>query len=396
MHNAELEKSQSTLKSATDATSEVSKKRNQEIDQIVREIENSHKRFIMSRREFKIKNSRGDSTKIYNSLSASSNTGIRVLGEGRESTTDKNIILERMVELHKKKTTFSAPTHEPEFHLPGIEKLQEDLDFTMHDILPCTNKAPFMPFSISEIKQILSKMKSKSSPGPSTTSKRTYCFIAKYFPKILTFVINKICEISPLNAHPEFAWISSRRIIFILKKGKNPHIESNYRPISLLETLYKIISKGLANRIEPTIFKNIPNVQFGFCPTRTCSLASLTINTIIQHLKEQEAQAALLFLDLKAAFDTAKTAAINYIIRYLFSENFATIFANFYHSGTARISINNLISEIILLSEGVGQGDNASSPKFFGASLAFFLRPYPIFNQTSLSFELPGRERGGV
>ena len=38
--NAELEKSQSTLKSATDATSEGSKKRNQEIDQIVREIEN--------------------------------------------------------------------------------------------------------------------------------------------------------------------------------------------------------------------------------------------------------------------------------------------------------------------------------------------------------------------
>ena len=38
--NVELEKSQSTLKSATDATSEDSKKRNQEIDQIVREIEN--------------------------------------------------------------------------------------------------------------------------------------------------------------------------------------------------------------------------------------------------------------------------------------------------------------------------------------------------------------------
>ena len=37
---AQLEKSQSTLKSATDASADDSKKRNQQIDQIVREIEN--------------------------------------------------------------------------------------------------------------------------------------------------------------------------------------------------------------------------------------------------------------------------------------------------------------------------------------------------------------------
>ena len=37
---AKLEKSQSTLKSATDASADDSKKRNQQIDQIVREIEN--------------------------------------------------------------------------------------------------------------------------------------------------------------------------------------------------------------------------------------------------------------------------------------------------------------------------------------------------------------------
>ena len=37
---AQLEKSQSTLKSATDASADESTKRNQQIDQIVREIEN--------------------------------------------------------------------------------------------------------------------------------------------------------------------------------------------------------------------------------------------------------------------------------------------------------------------------------------------------------------------
>ena len=38
--NAKLEESQSTLLSANDASSESSKERNQEIDQLVREIEN--------------------------------------------------------------------------------------------------------------------------------------------------------------------------------------------------------------------------------------------------------------------------------------------------------------------------------------------------------------------
>ena len=71
-----------------------------------------------------------------------------------------------------------------------------------------------------------------------------------------------------------------------------------------------------------------------------------------------------LFLDICAAFDTANIPAINYIIKYLFSDEFYKNFANFYHGGTARILIGNLISELILLNDGIGQGDNCSSPKF--------------------------------
>ena len=47
-------------------------------------------------------------------------------------------------------------------------------------------------------------------------------------------------------------WIKQRKVIYIPKAGKDPLLPSSYRPLSLLEVLYKIPAKILTDRTGQT------------------------------------------------------------------------------------------------------------------------------------------------
>ena len=113
------------------------------------------------------------------------------------------------------------------------------------------------------------------------------------------------------------AYLKKRKIISLPKRGKDmTHVE-NHRPISMLETIFKLISKFLIEKVLTGIFRSdLPN-QFGFVPTHTMSTCSLTLISLINALKDKlPCQAFLLFVDIQAAFDMAKLC-YTYFIRIL-------------------------------------------------------------------------------
>ena len=57
-------------------------------------------------------------------------------------------------------------------------------------------------------------------------------------------------------------------ITLLPKKDKDPHSTKNYRPISLLNTDYKIMAKVMANRLKPSLQEIIHNDQTGFMKGR--------------------------------------------------------------------------------------------------------------------------------
>ena len=79
----------------------------------------------------------------------------------------------------------------------------------------------------------------------------------------------------------------------------------NYRPISLLTTISKILEKVIYRRVYSFLEKNdiLYQSQHGFCTKHNCEQAILELTGRILQAQEKGEHPASIFLDLSKAFD---------------------------------------------------------------------------------------------
>ena len=90
-------------------------------------------------------------------------------------------------------------------------------------------------------------------------------------------------------------------------KGKGNNLEcSNYRPISLLSNIDKIIEKLMHKRLYSFLSKNklIYNLQFGFRKNHSTSHALIYLTESIRKALDENCYSCGVFVDLQKAFDT--------------------------------------------------------------------------------------------
>ncbi|WP_419585360.1 reverse transcriptase domain-containing protein, partial [Thiolapillus sp.] len=85
---------------------------------------------------------------------------------------------------------------------------------------------------------------------------------------------------------------------------------SNYRPITLTNTDYKILTKALSIRFQNVIKTIISEDQAGFIKGRNITSHIRLIDDITSHLRKQNAPGALLALDFSKAFDSLRKECI--------------------------------------------------------------------------------------
>ena len=110
-------------------------------------------------------------------------------------------------------------------------------------------------FSHEEIGEALKEAKEHSAPGPSGQIISFYKLLFMMVPNLMTEAINQMVFVPGLIDQSIFGWIRKRKVVYIPKKPQ-PISPSDYRPLSMLEVLYKIPSRILArrlNRVLPTI-----------------------------------------------------------------------------------------------------------------------------------------------
>ena len=88
----------------------------------------------------------------------------------------------------------------------------------------------------------------------------------------------------------------------IYKKG-DPKDQGNYRPISLLDSPYKVYASLLQTRIADTIDRALMKTQYGFRKSRSTVIPLACIRRICERAEASNDELHLVFLDWAKAFD---------------------------------------------------------------------------------------------
>ena len=89
----------------------------------------------------------------------------------------------------------------------------------------------------------------------------------------------------------------------MIPKKNNAVSFNDYRPISLCNLIYKLVSKVIANRLKPFLEKGLSAEQLGFLKGRRIQDAIATAHECIHSIKEKNLKALIMKIYLKKAFD---------------------------------------------------------------------------------------------
>ena len=97
---------------------------------------------------------------------------------------------------------------------------------------------------------------------------------------------------------------SNSSFITLLPKVKDPLNLVDYRPISLIGCIYKIIAKALASRLKKVIGSVIDEIQTAFVEGRNILDGPLIINELCSWAKKFKQKTFLFKVDFDKAFDS--------------------------------------------------------------------------------------------
>ena len=161
------------------------------------------------------------------------------------------------------------------------------------------NNFTFEPCTKEEIKSIILSLKTSKSYGPNSIPVFIQLLadtISSHLEAIFNLSFNT-------GKHPHILKLA--KTIAIYKKGSKL-LTSNYRPISLLSNINKILEKLVFNRLYNFLEDSqcIYSLQFGFRKKHSTNHALVQITETIRKALDENKFACGVFVDFQKAFDT--------------------------------------------------------------------------------------------
>ena len=148
------------------------------------------------------------------------------------------------------------------------------------------------------------------------------------------------------------------------KRGEKENLE-NWRPITLLCSDYKIITKTIATRLRRYLSQIIHTNQTCAVPNREITSNLYLIRDIIKYAQYKDINTFIISYDFQQAFDSIDH---NYMLDTLKRFNFGDIFVNFirniYTDRESMVMNNGFLTKRININRGILQGCPISLPLF--------------------------------
>ena len=207
------------------------------------------------------------------------------------------------------------------------------------------------PMKTKETTKAAQELNNNKAPGPDGIPVEFYKHFWNQLMQPLTDLYNYNYDNEAMTESQQSA------ILRLLYKKKDKERLKNWRPISLLNTDYKIAAKVIANRLKPVLDTIIHEDQTCGIPGRTIYENIFKLRDIVHHTHRNKHQVILISLDQEKAFDRVDRI---FLEKTLNTMNFGPSFNNWirtlYFNANATITNNGWFSDPVKLMRGLRQG----------------------------------------
>ncbi|GJX89264.1 RNA-directed DNA polymerase, eukaryota [Tanacetum coccineum] len=180
--------------------------------------------------------------------------------------------------VNRSKISFQFPT-----------RLNSDQDLDLERLVSC-----------DEIRQAVWGCGEDKPPGPDG-------FTFEFFRKFWDIIGPDFCvAVKWFFDHSSFSRGCNSSFVALIPKNSDPKFVTDFRPISLIGCLYKVVTKILALRLSAIISGLISDVQTAFVPGRQILDGPFIINELLAWCKHYKHQAMVFKVDFAKAYDSVR------------------------------------------------------------------------------------------
>lgn len=165
--------------------------------------------------------------------------------------------------------------------------------------------------TIEEVEGVVKLFKGDKAPGPDG-------FNLHFFQKCWSIVREDVWNtVNLFFQEASFTKSFNATFISLIPKKREAEKIKDFRPISLLGSVYKIIAKLLVERLKMVIGNLIFDNQIAFIRERHIVDASMVANECVEYMFKNKRQEVLCKLDLEKTYDHVNWAFLTGVIRQM-------------------------------------------------------------------------------
>jgi ribonuclease HI len=242
-------------------------------------------------------------------------------------------------------------------HSSSLEA-QDFLPTTIINISSADSDALSSPISDDEIKSALFSMKPFKAPGPDG-------FHAGFYQRCWSIVGESVISvIKNIFSSVSFPAGFNNTLIALVPKCVGPESLTQYRPISLCNSIYKTITKILVCRLRSILPSIVSPIQTAFVPGRQGMDNVVIVQEIVHALSRRKGRVGgmAIKIDLEKAYDRMEWSFIKVVLEHFkFPTSFVNLVMECISSSSVAILLNGAPLDPFFPSRGLKQGDPLSS-----------------------------------